>query len=83
MNNQTLVIYDFEILYEILKELESHVNFNLLCIKKKSKFNFKELDNYLVISDKKLDDFKNQILISQFPINISKLIESINIKFLQ
>ena len=66
MNNQTLVIYDFEILYEILKELESHVNFNLLCIKKKSKFNFKKLDNYLVISDKKLDDFKNQILISQF-----------------
>ena len=83
MNNQTLVIYDFEILYEILNELESHDNFNLLCIKKKSKFNFKELDNYLVISDKKLDDFKNQILISQFPINISKLIESINIKFLQ
>ena len=41
------------------------------------------MDNYLVISDKKLDDFKNQILISQFPINISKLIESINIKFLQ
>ena len=38
MNNQTLVIYDFEILYEILKELESHVNFNLLCIKKKSSY---------------------------------------------
>ena len=36
MNNQTLVIYDFQILYEILKEIENHFNFNLLSIKKKS-----------------------------------------------
>ena len=51
MNNQTLVIYDFEILYEILKELESHVNFNLLCIKKKSKFILVPLKELFVLEN--------------------------------
>ena len=34
MNNQTLVIYDFKILYEILKEIEEHLNFDLINTKK-------------------------------------------------
>ena len=82
MNNQTLVIYDFKILYEILAELESDINFSLLNIKKLSDLNFKALDNYLIISVKKLD-MKNQILIDQFPIEINKLVEFININFLK
>ena len=32
MNNQTLVIYDFKVLYEILSEIENHLNFNLIKI---------------------------------------------------
>ena len=83
MNNQTLVIYDFEILYEILKEIENHFNFNLLSIKKKTELDLIDLNNYLVISNKKLNFVENQILISQFPVDISKLIESVNIKFLK
>ena len=82
MNNQTLVIYDFKILYEILAELESDINFSLLNIKKLSDLNFKALDNYLIISVKK-QDMKNQILIDQFPIEINKLVEFININFLK
>ena len=53
MNNQTLVIYDFKILYEILTELENHINFSLISIKNLSDLNFKTLNNYLIISDKK------------------------------
>ncbi len=83
MNNQTLVIYDFKILYEILKEIENHFNFNLLSIKKRAELDLIDLNNYLVISDKKLNFIENQILISQFPVDISKLIESVNIKFLK
>ena len=30
MNNQTLVIYDFKVLYEILSEIENYLNFNLI-----------------------------------------------------
>ena len=83
MNNQTLVIYDFQILYEILKEIENHFNFNLLSIKKKAELDLINFDNYLVISDKKLNNIENQIIINQFPVDISKLIESVNIKFLK
>ena len=82
MNNQTLVIHDFEILYEILIELENHINFSLINIKKLADFNFKTKDNYIIISSRK-QNIENQITIDQFPIDINKFIELINIKFLK
>ena len=82
MNNQTLVIYDFKILYEILSELENHINFSLLYIKKLADLNFKTIDNYLIISGKK-QNIENQIIIDHLPIDINKLVEFINIKFLK
>ena len=83
MNNQTLVIYDFKILYQILAEIDEHISFNLLNIKKISELNLKNENNYLIISNKKLKGFENQITINHYPIGIIKLIESINIKFLK
>ena len=83
MNNQTLVIYDFKILYKILAEIDEHISFNLLNIKKISELNLKNENNYLIISNKKLKGFENQITINHYPIGIIKLIESINIKFLK
>ncbi len=82
MKNQTLVIYDFQILYEILSEIENYLNFSLINIKKITDLNFNVRDNYLVISDKK-KNIDDQIIINQFPIDINKLIELINIKFLK
>ena len=82
MNNQTLVIYDFKILYEILTELESHINFSLLNVKKLTDLNIQTPENYLIISFKK-QNIENQILIDKFPIHINKLVELINIKFLK
>ncbi len=83
MNIQTLVIYDFKILYQILVEIDEHITFNLLNIKKISELNLKNENNYLIISNKKLKGFENQITINHYPIGITKLIESINIKFLK
>ena len=83
MNNQTLVIFDFKILYQILEEIDEHISFNLLNIKKISELNLKNENNYLIISNKKLKGFENQIIINHYPIGIIKLIESINIKFLK
>ena len=83
MNNQTLVIYDFKILYQILVEIDEYISFNLLNIKKISELNLKNENNYLIISNKKLKGFENQITINHYPIGIIKLIESINIKFLK
>ena len=36
MNNQTLIILDFRILCEILKEIDNYINFDLICVKKLS-----------------------------------------------
>jgi len=83
MNNENLVIYDFEILYEILNEISDHLNFKLTNIKKITDLDLDAQNNYLILSDKKIKDIENQIVINNFPIDIVKLIENINIKFLK
>ena len=85
MNNQTLLIYDFKILFEILKELESQLNFKILYIDKNSnieEYKNKE-DSCLIISKKPISNIDNQLETQIFPIEITKLIENINIKFLK
>ena len=83
MNNQTLVIYDFKVLYQILSEIEDQISFTLINITKISELNFKNIENYLIISKKKIKDADNQMIISDLPIDITKLVESINIRFLK
>ena len=85
MKNQTLVIYDFNIFYEILKEIENHLNFNLLNINKNKidEHDVKNQDNFLIISNKKIKGVNNLILINQLPIEIKKLVENINVSFLK
>ena len=85
MNKENLVIYDFKILYEILKEIEEHLNFNLINTKKliDKDHKTKKNQNYLIISNKKIKDFDDYMLINHLPINLTKLIESINIRFLK
>ena len=50
MNNENLVIYDFKILYDILSELNDHINFKLINIDKIVDLNLKQQNNYLFIS---------------------------------
>ena len=83
MNNENLVIYDFKILYEILNEISDHINFKLTNINKINDLDLKAQDNYLIISNKKIKDIENQIEITNFPIDVVKLVENINIKFLK
>ena len=73
MNNQTLVIYDFKVLYNILNEIDSYINFHLIYIDKLSELNSKNLDNYLILSKNKKKNLENQIFISRLPIEIKKL----------
>ncbi len=83
MNNQTLVIYDFKILYDVLLELDSYINFNLININQMNGLKLNDQDNYLIISNKKKKDVEDLMIINQFPIEITKLVENINIKFLK
>ena len=83
MNNENLVIYDFKILYEILNEIDNYINFKLIYVDKISDPSLKEQNNYLLISNKKVKDIENQIILNNLPIRINKLIENINIRFLK
>ena len=85
MINQNLIIYKFTELYQILVELRLDLNFNIIFIDKEDFLNekVKNLNNYLIISNKKYLDISNQLILDNTPINIFKLIEKINIEFLK
>ena len=55
MNIQNLIIYKFDVLYHILKELEEDLNFKILQIKNDKILNVKieNLDHYLIVTKKK------------------------------
>jgi hypothetical protein len=85
MNNQNLIIFNFKSLYLVLKELEEYLNFKILDAPNIKDLNdkIKNSKNYLIISQKKMNDFDNQFILDNIPIKISKLIEKINIQSLK
>ena len=81
--NQSLIIYKFPVLFNILNEMKSNLNFNIEHFNT-NKFNKIPVDVIsVIISGEKKIRFENQIKIDQYPINIQKLIEIINIHFLK
>ena len=85
MSTQNLIIYKFNSLYHILEELDLNLNFNIFSVDNFDTLNDKvnKLDNYLIISNKKYSEIGNQFVLDNIPINISKLVEKINIEFLK
>ena len=82
MIKQNLAIYSIPILYKILKELETDLNYNIVYISDKKKLENHDLSNFLVISEKENFQFNNFLQI-HFPLKIYKLIEKINIQFIR
>ena len=83
INSQVLIIHKFPILFSILNEIKSILNFEIEHAKHEI-INKKILKkNLLIISGTKNYEIENQVKINQFPIEISKLIEIINIHFLK
>ena len=85
MNNQNLIIYKFFVLYHILEELSLDLNFNITFVDSENSLNekMKNLNNYLILSNKKHLNIDNQFFLDDTPINIFKLVEKINIEFLK
>ena len=85
MSTQNLIIYKFVELYHILDELSLDLNLEITSIETESylKEKVKNLNSYLIISNKKYSDISNQYVLDNLPINIFKLIEKINIEFLK
>ena len=82
---QNLIIYKFSNLYHILEELSLDLNFNIFFVDNEDNLNSKisSLNNYLIITDREYFNFDRQFVLNLTPINISKLIERINIEFLK
>ena len=61
MNNQTLIIYYFNILFEVLKEIKNYLNFKVVNINKNKleESKVKNQDNYLIISKKIIKGIDN------------------------
>ena len=85
MSLQNLIIYKFNSLYHILEELGLDLNFKIIFVDSENslKYKLKDLNNYLIISNKKYSDISNQLVLDNTPISIFKLVEKINIEFLK
>ena len=85
MNSRILIIYDYQILYQIFNEISESLNFEIIQSNEKDlkEFNFDQKNNYLIISEKKIEGVKNSLILDNLPIKFEKLIEIINIKFLK
>ena len=82
---QNLIIYKFSQLYHILKEIELDLNFKILFVDNANILSdtIKDLNNYLIITDKEYSDISHQLVLHDIPVNISKFKEKINIEFLK
>ena len=85
MSSQNIIIYKFAGLYQILEELGADLTFNISFEDREDFLNerVKNLNNYLIISNKKYSDIRNQFVLDNLPINLFKLVEKINIEFLK
>ncbi len=85
MNSQKLIIYDFPLLFEILDEIKDFLNFEILNIDKSEyrSLQKKEFENHLIIGNKKIQNFSNNFIIDETPIEMNKLIQNINVRFLK
>ena len=85
MNSRILIIYDYQILHQILNEMIESLNFEIIQSKKNDikEIKYDPKNNYLIISKKEIKGFKNILILDNLPIKLDRLIEIINIKFLK
>lgn len=85
MINQNIIIFKQKYLFEILRELESELNLNISEVSHQEELYkiIKNLNNYLIITNKQITNLNNQLLIKSIPIKISKLIELINVELMR
>ena len=85
MSQKTLIIHEYQILYEILNETNEYLNFKLLNTSKNelNNLDLSKLEDYLILSSKDIPSLKNYFTLSDLPLKFDKLIQIININFLK
>ena len=84
MSLKTIIIYQNKILFNILNELYSE-KFNIISEDEKNlvNLNFENNENNLIIVSHNDKNFKNQLIIKNFPLKIKKILDLININLLK
>ena len=80
---QSVIIHKFPVLFSILNEIKSSLNFDVKNINSDDLIKIQNKKNIVIVSGDKKNFFKNQIIIDDYPINIQKFIELINVQFLK
>ena len=85
MHSKILIIYEYKNLFEILNEIAESLNFKILYCGKKEydQIKFDPNNNYLTISQKKIDGINNLLILDNLPLKLEKVLEIININFLK
>ncbi len=83
MNNQNLIIYECDELYNILFEIRKSLNLNLQKASTNNILNLNSKSNCLILTQNKISGFDNLIVFNNFPISILNLLEKINTEFLK
>ena len=85
MGSKTLIIHEYQILSEILTEIDEYLNFKILNVDKNGLKNLdlNKLGDYIILSSKNIPNIKNCLTLPDLPIKFDKLIQIININFLK
>ena len=90
MNKQNLIIYKLPIFFEILNEIKKNFNFDIHSFSSKKEIeelNKENLGNFLILIDTDNEKYfienQNKLVVKNFPLKLSNLIEKINILFLK
>ena len=88
MNKQSIIIYDFKILFNILFEIKEELKFDLYNFQNLvdlSDLSEKNYGNYLIVSKSSevIKNNPNLYLLDELPVKVEKLVEKLNIKLLK
>ena len=84
MNKQSLLIYNFETLFQIINEIKDNLNFQIFSVNEQeiNTVSQNKFGDFIILTRENLN-INNQILINNFPYKLNKLIEVINVNFLK
>ena len=85
MMSKTLIIFEYQILFEILNEINESLNFKIIqCDENEyNNIQFNPKVDYLIVSRKKIKNVKNLLVLDDKPIRLDKFLEIVNINFLK
>ena len=85
MSSKTLIVYESQILFEILDEIKEFLNLEILNVTKKNieSIKLEKMENYVIISLEKHKNLENCLVISDLPKKLFPLLEYINVGLLK